>query len=75
MSGSVEFLTPAEVGRACRVSAGTVRHWARTGQIPTIRLPSGRWRIPLDALASVQHIDTPTTADHGKHRSDRRAAA
>lgn len=43
MSG--ELLTSAEVAELLRVSRSTVTRYARLGQLPVIRLPSGYLRF------------------------------
>ena len=40
-----ELLTSAEVAQLFRVSTKTVSRWARLGQLPVIRTPSGQLRF------------------------------
>jgi excisionase family DNA binding protein len=38
-----EYLLVSEIAETCRVPLGTVRHWIRTGRLPSIR--PGRRRL------------------------------
>ena len=40
-----ELLTSSEAARMLRVSKATITRYVRLGQLPAIRLPSGRLRI------------------------------
>ncbi len=44
------LLSPREVAHLVGVSPRTVRRWAARGQLEAVRLPSGRWRIPEEAV-------------------------
>lgn len=44
------YLTPGQVARMWLVSEGTVRRLIRSGQLPAVETPTGRYRIrPVDA--------------------------
>ena len=47
------YYTVQEVAKLLRVKEGTVWSWVRKGQIPSIRLPGGRVRIPVSALKEL----------------------
>lgn len=43
------------------VKPGTVRRWAKTGQLRHVVMPSGRLRFYLDDLtAAMQHVERST---------------
>ena len=48
-----ELLTSAEAAELLRVSRRTVNTWTTAGQLPSIRLPSGHYRIPADAVHAL----------------------
>jgi uncharacterized protein (TIGR00369 family)/excisionase family DNA binding protein len=45
--------TIEEAARALGVTARTARHWARIGLLPARRLPGGRARVPVAAVAGL----------------------
>ena len=47
------LLTPAETAQQLRVSPRTVRRWLVEGRLVGVRLPSGRWRVPVEALPDL----------------------
>ena len=48
-----ELLTPAEVGERLGVSDETIRRWAKSGALPSILLPSGRYVFRPDDIAAI----------------------
>lgn len=50
-----DLLTPAEAAKRLRVHSRTIRRWAELGQIRSVKLPSGRIRIPEDAIAELEN--------------------
>lgn len=51
MSGErPNLLTVTETAVYCCVSTQTIRRWIRDGRLESVRLPSGRPRIPRQAL-------------------------
>ena len=44
-SDEEELLTPAEVAELFRVDSKTVRRWAASGRLPSIRTPGGHRRF------------------------------
>lgn len=67
-----EVLTISEAAMEMRVSAPTVRRWIRDHQLETIVLPSGRRRIPIEALGAM-HQPLPKL-EHGDSKSRKRRA-
>lgn len=51
------FLTASELADVLGVTDQTVRVWARTGQVPCRRLPSGTVRFDLDEV--TESMDAP----------------
>lgn len=51
MSAVSDFLTASEAATALRLNPRTIRRWIAEGKLEAIRLPSGRVRIPLAAIA------------------------
>lgn len=50
------WLDPAEAGKLIPGGLGApgVRQWCRQGKLPgAVKLPSGRWQIPVSALNEV----------------------
>lgn len=43
-------LTPAEIAARCGFHRATVARWCRLGLLPTQVLPSGRRRVPVEAV-------------------------
>lgn len=50
MTREIELLTTSEVANSLRVDSSTVRRWATTGAISSVRLPNGTIRIPRSEL-------------------------
>jgi excisionase family DNA binding protein len=55
MSGT-DLLTLPEVAQRVRVSVSTVRHWIRTGTLPSVR-PARRRLVPRDAVEAFVRRD------------------
>jgi len=53
-----DLLSPAEVGAALGVTDETIRRWAKTGKLPVVQMPSGRFRV---RRSDVEAILAPTT--------------
>jgi excisionase family DNA binding protein len=49
----LELLTVAEVAAQTRCHEKTVREWIRSGVLPAIRLPGGRYRVARTTLDEV----------------------
>lgn len=49
------LLTTGEAANHLGVSAGTVRRWAKAGQLPHVVMPSGRMKFRRDDLDSAIH--------------------
>ena len=59
---SHEFLTVAEVADRLRVSEPLVRRWARTGELPSIKLPGrGMFRFRTEDVDRMTQV-TDTSA-------------
>lgn len=56
-----ELLTPQEAAERLRVTDKTIIRWCRTGRLRSVALPSGRFRIPADALDEFT-VAEPTEA-------------
>ena len=56
-----DYRTPAQVAALLGVTDETVRRWAKAGRIPSMVTPSGRLRIPADAVADMLRPAAPTT--------------
>ena len=41
------WLSVGKIGEYCLVSTATVRRWIKSGELPSIRLPSGHYRISI----------------------------
>lgn len=54
---SSELLTSAEVAELLRVSRSTVTRYARLGQLPAIRLPSGYLRFRRQDIEKLLRQD------------------
>ena len=51
-------VTPATAAEWTGASRDTVIRWCETGLLPgAVQLPSGRWRIPLRAIAHLIPAD------------------
>lgn len=48
------FIDVSVVARRFGVSTTAVRNWIRAGKLSAVRTPSGRYRIPLSALAFIK---------------------
>lgn len=57
---ATRLLTPAEAAAVLRVKPGTVTRWARTGRIPGVRTPGGRYRILASAIDAIIRPDDET---------------
>jgi len=53
MSAAPNLLTIAEAAHVMRVSTRTVWRWIEAGDLQTVKLPSGRQRIPHEALVAM----------------------
>lgn len=52
------MLTTGEAAKRMGVSIGTVRRWAKSGQLPHAVMPSGRLRFRPDELdAAVERVE------------------
>lgn len=52
----VVWLDPGDAGKLIPggVGAAAIRKWCREGKLPgAIRLPSGRWKIPMSAIDAL----------------------
>lgn len=49
----VELLTPQEAGARLKVTPKTIQRWAAEGAIASVTLPSGRIRIPSEAIDAL----------------------
>ena len=47
------LLTRAEVAAIFRVDATVVTRWARSGKLPSVRTPGGRWRFREDVIRAL----------------------
>ena len=63
--GTTCLLIVAETSTTLRVSGRTVRRWLLQGTLPGLRLPSGGWRVPIDALPQ------PIASTRGSHGGGR----
>ncbi len=56
---SDELLTTAEVARMLRVNRATVTRYARLGQLPFVRLPSGVYRFRRQDIEKLlrEHLE------------------
>jgi excisionase family DNA binding protein len=45
-----KLLTTTEAAKLLEVSRDTVARWIRLDQLPAVRLPSGQYRIPREAV-------------------------
>lgn len=48
-----DLLTTRAVAEMLGVSQSTVERWCQLGQLPAIRLPSGHYRIPREAVEKL----------------------
>lgn len=48
------MLTAAQVAKRLNTSPNTVRDWVAAGRLRSVRLPSGRLRIPLQAVEDIE---------------------
>jgi len=51
------MFTGSEVALLWEVTPRTVRRWAEAGRIPSVRLPSGVRRFPVDAVRYARPMD------------------
>jgi excisionase family DNA binding protein len=50
---NTELLTAQQVAERLSVHVESVRRWTRQGDLPAIRLPSGRYRYREDDVAAL----------------------
>lgn len=50
---NTELLTAQEVAQRLSVHVESVRRWTRRGEIPAVRLPSGRYRYRSQDVADL----------------------
>jgi excisionase family DNA binding protein len=56
------LLTAEEVAAIVRSDPETVRRWARTDQIESVKLPGGRWRFRRSVVDAILNGDLPKDA-------------
>lgn len=61
---SSELITSAEVAELLRISRSTVTRYARLGQLPAIRLPSGYLRFRREDIERLLR-QADAERDHG----------
>ena len=69
-----EFLTPAEVAAAFRVSAKTVRRWAAAGYLKPGRTPGGRPRYRAAEVRALMRAQPRQAPAAGRFRAAEAAA-
>lgn len=69
-----EFLTPAEVAAAFRVSAKTVRRWAAAGHLRPGRAPGGRPRYRAADVRALMRAQPRQAPAAGRFRAAEAAA-
>lgn len=60
MTRKPALLTTGEVADHCGVSTATVRRWATSGQLQSVRLPSGHRRFTPEAVEALLVLDATT---------------
>ncbi len=53
----VRYLTTGQAGRRWGVTSETVREWVRTGRVPAVRTPSGRFLIAERDVQPLPSVD------------------
>jgi len=59
-----ELLTTAEVAKRYRIGEQTIRNWAKSGRIPSIRLGYNCLRFDAAAVEAALMGQSPKAVDH-----------
>lgn len=65
LSSKLRFMSSREACEILSVTSQTLRRWAKTGRIPAIRTPGGRYRYDLSGLIVAR--DASPTAAAARH--------
>ncbi len=68
-----DILTPAEAAESLRISVSTLYDWIATKKIRSIRLPTGRLRIPASEIDSILQVDETEIPSPRSRKSSRDA--
>ena len=52
-SNGHDLIGTTEVAQILNVSRSSVLRWIERGDIPAVQLPSGRWRVPREAVDAL----------------------
>lgn len=55
MPADQPYFSTREVAEALDVSMTSVRRWAKAGTLPTVKLPSGRWKVKREVLLAIMN--------------------